>query len=924
MQKAVELAIHGFVDGSLRIRRFVLMAALLTGFVGGRAQAEIIFQDFFAQPAGNIATSVPWINVEGYAWQIGGGNSQVTLDGQGHIYNGASNATVAAGIALVPIGPHGSMTASAFIQIPAGSTESADLGFGSANLFLTSASSGSGPWIKVIGTGTVNLYGGPAQSNVSTAVNGFTNTGSPVQFSLTYDAFLGAATVSSIVGGATNLIFNQVPVVNSAGPVSPNYLLLQFSTNLTTPTARWISDVSVDWYPRPPPMLTLPTPPLTNILVGAPGTNDIQLIQDALDRAANSGVPSQVLFNPGATYVLTNSSLLGGPSVTLSNASNVVVNGSGAKILITNPRLGFLDVLLCTNVIVEGFSVDYSPLPFTQGIVTQNYYTQTQGPQESAIEVMIDGGYPSPTNANYLDSNAERWGTVMNPAEPGRGADDSLTICIYNNVIQTNIDGAYKVIMPFHDQTQTIAPGSIWCMISRWNNSMVFNAAKSYQVTFLDNTNYTGAGASYTATYTPLFNEVNCQVQLGPPPAGATAPRRRSSNADGGLVVESRIGPWVQGCNFTGLSDDVANACVNPFAPLTIPSNPAATIALGGYSSGGSPTTLIRQQLQVGDEMIFFNASTGDVFDQASVTGVSLPDATFDHAISNIDANTLLFDITLNTSAVYLNNQFSNSRIHGIYARASNMLIAHNSISGMGLSAISAFPALDLSTPNSFLPTNVVILDNVLSDCSFSQEALSNAIPTQEPAYALVELHKTADNTDYVPSGFEISGIRILYNAFLDWRRAPLSLHNVTDVNVIGNYFGPPLTNGDYVSASSNLIADLWASDYPNLLFTNNVNATGLPDSRTIIEDGTSAPIAGAFQPPAGPRLTAGLSGSNLVVTWLSPSPGFVLQQTGQLGSGSNNWALSASTPVFQGASNVVTLPVPPEVPGIFVRAQER
>jgi hypothetical protein len=912
------------VDGSPKPRHFAFMTVLLVGFAGGRAQAEIIFQDFFTQPAGNIATSAPWINVEGYGWQVGGGTSQVALDGQGHIYNSAANATVAAGIALIPIGPHGSMTASALIQIPSGSTESADIGFGTNNLFLTSASSGSGPWIKVTGNGSVSLYGGPAQNNVTTVANAFTNTGSPVQFFLTYDAFLGAATAGTIAGGATNLIFYQQPVVNSAGIVSPNYLLIQFSTNLTTPTARWIGDVSVDWYPRPPPLLALPTPVMTNILVGAPGTNDIHLIQVALSRAAGSGMPSEVLFNAGATYVISTNSLTSGPAVTLSGGSNVLVNGNGCKIMVTNPRIGFLDVLMCTNVIVEGFTVDYNPLPYTQGIVSQNYYTQTQGPTESAIEVKIDAGYPSPTNANYLDASAQRWGTCMSSNEPGRGADDSLTICLYNNVLQTNVDSSYyKVVLPFASQTRTIAPGSIWCMISRWNNSMVFNAAKSYQVTFLDDTNYTGAGASYTSTYTPLFNEVNCQVQLGPPPAGATAPRRRTSNADGGLVVESRIGPWVQGCNFTGLSDDVANACVNPFVPLVIPANPASTIALGGYS-GGSTTTLLPQQLQVGDQVIFFDASNGIVFDQANVTGVSLPDATFDHAISNIDTNTFLFDITLNTSAVYLNNQFSNSRIHGIYARADNMLIAHNSISGMGLSAISAFPALDLSTPNSFLPTNVVIMDNVLSDCSFSQEALSNGIPTEEPAYALVELHKTANGTDYVPSGFDISGIRILYNAFLNWRRAPLSLHNVTGVNVIGNYFGPPLTNGNYVAAASNVVADLWASDYPNLLFTNNVNATGLSDSKAISEDGSNVTITGAFQAPASPRLTASPSGSNLVVSWTSPSPGFVLEQENQVASGSNSWALSANTPVLEGASNVVALQVAPGESSLFLRAQQR
>ncbi len=105
----------------------------------------------------------------------------------------------------------------------------------------------------------------------------------------------------------------------------------------------------------------------------------------------------------------------------------------------------------------------------------------------------------------------------------------------------------------------------------------------------------------------------------------------------------------------------------------------------------------------------------------------------------------------------------------------------------------------------------------------------------------MVELHNADTNSDYVTNGLEISGIRILYNAFLNWRRAPLSLHNATDVNVIGNYFGPPLTN-DKVPLTNDVIADLWASDYPNLRFTNNVNATTLPDNETINEDGTRWP----------------------------------------------------------------------------------
>jgi hypothetical protein len=908
-------------------RRWPLLAVVLALLAAAHASAEIIFQDFFTQPAGNLSNSVPWIDAEGFGWQSGAvAVSQLALDGQGHLYNSAPNAAAAAGIPLIPIGPHGSMTVSALMQLPVGWTESIDMGFANSNRFLTVATSGSGPWIQVSGTGTINLYGGAGQTNIASVPNAFTNTGNPVQVFLTYDAFHATASVGTVNAGVTNHVFDQWPLTNSLNSIQAKYLLLQFSTNLTTPTARWLTAATVDWLPRPPPLLTLPAPILTTVPVGSPGANDIQLIQNALNQAASATNASQVVFTSGATYVLTNSSLTGGLAVTLSHATNVLVNGNGCKILITNPRIGFLSVSLCSNVIVQGFTVDYKPLPFTQGIVTKNYYFGTNGPQESAIEFMVDAGYPSPTNANYLDANAKRWGTVMDPTRPGRCADNSLTICIYTNVVQTNVNGAYKVYLPFQAQVQSLNPGAIWCMISRWNGSMVFNGSRSWQVTFLNNTNYTGAGASYTTTYCPLVSEVNCQVQIGPTPAGATTPRRRTSNADGGLMVESRIGPWVQNCNFTGMSDDVANACVNPFVLLSAPPQPTNTFGVGDYNSAGPPGTLAPQQIQVDDTVLFFTADNGQVFDHATVTAVNLPNVTFDHTIpgiagSNYDGSTLLFNTSLNTSAVYLNNQFSNSRIHGIYCRADNMLIAHNNISGMGLSAISAFPALGLATPNSFLPTNVVIMDNVLSDCSFSREAISNSIPTQEPAFALVELHKTANGTDYIFPGFEISGIRILYNAFLDWRRAPLSLHNATDVNVIGNYFGPPLTNDGYVPLTNDVIADLWVCDYPNLRFTNNVNATTLPNSVAINEDGTPAVIPNAFQLPTAPRLAISLASNYVAVSWISPSPGYILQQANRVAG--PVWSDTTVPPSLAGASNIVTLPLSPST-NVFFRTRQR
>ena len=187
-------------------------------------------------------------------------DAKLILDGLAVIAAGATagavNAAAGAGIRLVPIGPHGSMTASAVVQLPAGSGESFDMGFGTSNQFLTATASGSGPWIQVFGFGTINFYGGVALNNSVTLPNAFTGDGSPVQVFLTYDAFHLTASVGTVRGGVTNLILNQWPVTNTLHAITAKYLLLQFSTNLTTQTARWATAATVDWIPRPPPMLT--------------------------------------------------------------------------------------------------------------------------------------------------------------------------------------------------------------------------------------------------------------------------------------------------------------------------------------------------------------------------------------------------------------------------------------------------------------------------------------------------------------------------------------------------------------------------------------------------------------------------------------------------------------------------------------------
>ncbi len=87
-----------------------------------------------------------------------------------------------------------------------------------------------------------------------------------------------------------------------------------------------------------------------------------------------------------------------------------------------------------------------------------------------------------------------------------------------------------------------------------------------------------------------------------------------------------------------------------PFIVTNVPVQPTNTFAVYQNAEPAPvPAGLMPYQAEVGDTVLFFNATNGVVFDRATVTAVNLPNITFDHAISNVvagtyDTNTLLLN----------------------------------------------------------------------------------------------------------------------------------------------------------------------------------------------------------------------------------------------------------------------------------------
>ena len=73
--------------------------------------------------------------------------------------------------------------------------------------------------------------------------------------------------------------------------------------------------------------------------------------------------------------------------VMLRNLDNVIIDGRGTRITMTklNEAIRLID---CRKVTLKNFSIDYDPLPFTQGVVTE------LSPDLRKIHFQIDAGYP--------------------------------------------------------------------------------------------------------------------------------------------------------------------------------------------------------------------------------------------------------------------------------------------------------------------------------------------------------------------------------------------------------------------------------------------------------------------------------------------------------------------------------------------------
>ncbi|XHR29488.1 MAG: hypothetical protein ACFUZC_02790 [Chthoniobacteraceae bacterium] len=229
----------------------------------------------------------------------------------------------------------------------------------------------------------------------------------------------------------------------------------------------------------------------------------------------------------------------------LRELKDIEIDGSNV-LLVMNHSDEALKIEKCDNVTVRGVSLDYDPLPFTQGTI------QEVSPDHKTATVVIHEGYP-PLGADLktaprhiFDRSTRRW-------------KDGANI-FASPVIERSADGRTGVVR-FSSPQNALEAGDLMAFDRRMLDPFACIGVKnSGAVTFEDVTLHASPGLAICVRYGKGQTTLRrVKITPGPKPVGATEERLLSTNADGANFAYCRKGPLIEECDFSFMGDDSVN-----------------------------------------------------------------------------------------------------------------------------------------------------------------------------------------------------------------------------------------------------------------------------------------------------------------------------------------------------------------------------
>ncbi|WP_242130245.1 hypothetical protein [Sphingobium sp. Sx8-8] len=410
----------------------------------------------------------------------------------------------------------------------------------------------------------------------------------------------------------------------------------------------------------------------------------------------------------------------------ISNRKNLTLDGGNSILIFNGNKTGIHIGVGSENISLHDLSIDYDPLPFTQGIVT--------GVHAGEFSFSIMDHYP-PVNGN--NNRVFLYDGQSRKLKTGGST-------LYFSALEIDRNGRAGTIPIPSSHTASIRPGDLIAFRPRGNPAIRLDGL-SKNVRLSNVSILSSPGMGIMGRYLEGDNAVNVRIIPGPPPPGSRQGRLLSVNADGVNFAYSRKGPEIDNSEISRAGDDGINlhGLVLGIGSIT---RARSAIAIRPFGNDGTLERIVRPADEVrflarGDFHILGSARVSD-FSQISTPSLQATadmaplfpravrdgakSATF-YAISfsgDIPAGTAYLDILSAATDGFAirNNRISLNRGHGIVVGASNGLIAGNSIVDTTHNALIVGPNFDPWREGSW-PDHVAIIGNsIVNPCTDGPE----------------------------------------------------------------------------------------------------------------------------------------------------------------------------------------------------------
>ena len=253
-----------------------------------------------------------------------------------------------------------------------------------------------------------------------------------------------------------------------------------------------------------------------------------------------AGTEMEITLPPG-TYRLPKEGLL------LRKLKGRAIHAEGVTILGTDLSSTALQFQECTEVTLTGLTVDYDPLPFTQGRLTAvDHAARTADFEVTAGYPELDDVYLEEKNVHLFEPQARRWKAGVPDYYPKK--IERLSPRTGRLVFSEKAGGV-----------DSLAMGDRVVLNVRRKQGILVGEGCS-GLTLKDVTLHSAPGIGILVRFAEEAGTYeNVRVIPGPKPVGATEERLFSTSADAFNAAYVRKGPVLKNCDFSFMGDDAVN-----------------------------------------------------------------------------------------------------------------------------------------------------------------------------------------------------------------------------------------------------------------------------------------------------------------------------------------------------------------------------